>query len=287
MIKRVLLAASIALAATAAHADAGLEAAKKIVVEMNNTGEVSGYKVEVKEVETDGYQEEALLFDGKEVLRGYRIVLVGKHQIGSENGLFGKVLHDGNSCESSPFLVFVDKDKKPTAYGPIETCLDTVFEIEGNTVTFETQDIPGQGQEKWQWTAAKGIVPLGKTDFVPRDNMAWAAVEIQTIDNPWDALDNILINDHIKTLLGKDYKPYTEILSGVGSGKYKNGNYIGVSCTAHMCKEEGALLILDKKNKKVFAAYRPKDQKIKVFPEVKTWSKNFRQELASWSKKFN
>lgn len=56
MIKRVLLAASIALAATAAHADVGLEAAKKIVAEMNNTGEVRGYKVEVKEVETDGYQ---------------------------------------------------------------------------------------------------------------------------------------------------------------------------------------------------------------------------------------
>ncbi|OYR18280.1 hypothetical protein [Brucella thiophenivorans] len=286
MIKRVLLAASIALTATSAYADAGLEAAKKIVAEMNNTGEVSGYKVEVKEVETDGYQEEALLFDGKEVLRGYRIALIGKHAIGTDTGLFGKVLHDGNSCESSPFLVYVDKHKKVTPYGPIETCLDTVFQIDENTVTFETQDIPGLGQEKWQWTTEKGIVPLGKTDFVSRDQSHWGAVRGKTIDNPWDAINNITINDAIKSILGENYKEYTEILSSVGSGKHKGHNYIGISCTAHMCNEEGALLILDGKNEKVFAAYKTRDQKIQVFPNAKSWPKNFRQELASWSKKF-
>ena len=270
-----------------AYANPELEAVKKMIAESQDTSNVNGYKVDIKEVETDGYREEALIIDGKEILRGYRLHLDSKQTVGKDTVVLGWQYNEGNSCEGSSFLVVVNKDEAPKLFGPIETCIITLFELGENSVTFETPHNPGLTQEKWRWTADKGIVSLGEQELPPSDQSGWGALTGKTIDTPWETFNNVEINDQIKSLLGNDYKQYRQIISGVGSGTYKNGNYLGSSCTPHMCSEQEAIIYLDRKSKKVFAAFKMEGQKIKVFPSVKSWPKGARQELSKWSKKFN
>ncbi len=134
--------------------------------------------------------------------------------------------------------------------GPLDSCAYITHEVVNDKVVFSSPNLPGKGQDKWEWTAEAGLKSKGTTEFKASDSSGWNALREQAISYPWDVFSNIEISDQIKQLLGGDFDKYQEILTGVGSGEYLNGDYSGQSCTPHSCTFEEAIIFLSYSDKR-------------------------------------
>lgn len=230
--------------------------------------------------------EKVLKVDGREMHRNAIVLFDELTTVSGLPIIIGSSSAGGNACDGSPFVISVPADGKPRFDGPIESCMSVSHEIDNDKVVFSSPNIPGKGQEKWEWTAENGLKSIGTVSFTPNDKSGWNALREQTIRYPWDVFDNVEISKQIKQLLVTDFEKYQAILTGVATGSYKNGDFYGHLCTPHSCTFEEAIIYLSYADRKVYAAFKLDGQKIKVFPVVKEWPEKAKSELRKWSSKW-
>lgn len=245
-------------------------------------GKINGHEITLTEQD----YEKILKVDGREMHRNAIILFDEMTTVSGVPIIIGSSSGGGNACDGSPFVISLRIAGKAKLDGPIDSCATVSHDIENDKVIFSTPNLPGKGQEKWQWTAEAGLKSIGTTEFKASDNSGWNALREQSIRYPWDVFDNVEISSQIKQLLGSDFEKYQAILTGVGSGEYSNGDYSGQSCTPHSCTFEEAIIYLSHSDKKVYAGYKLDGQKIKVFPVVKEWPDKAKAELRSWASKW-
>lgn len=245
-------------------------------------GKINGHEITLTEQD----YEKILKVDGREMHRNAIILFEDLTTVSGVQIIIGSSSGGGNACDASPFVLSVPIDGKARLDGPIVSCASVSHDIENDKVIFSTPNLPGKGQDKWEWTAETGLKSIGTTEFKASDSSGWNALREQAISYPWDVFSNIEISGQIKQLLGSDFAKYQEILTGVGSGEYLNGDYSGQSCTPHSCTFEEAIIYLSYSDKKVYAAYKIDGQKIKVFPVVKEWPEKAKVILRNWSSKW-
>jgi len=230
--------------------------------------------------------EDVLKIDGREMHRNSIILFDEMTTVSGIPIIIGTSSAGGNACDGSPFVLSLPIDGKAKLDGPLDSCAYITHEVVNDKIVFSSPNLPGKGQDKWEWTAEDGLKSIGTTEFKASDSSGWNALREQVISNPWDVFDNVEISAQIKQLLGSDFDKFQTILTGVGSGEYARGDYFGQSCTPHSCTLEEAIIFLSYSDRKVYAAYKLNGQKIKVFPVVKEWPDKAKAELRSWASKW-
>lgn len=245
-------------------------------------GKISGHEISLTEQD----YERILKVDGREMHRNAIILFYEVTTVAGIPIIVGSSSAGGNACDGSPFVISFPEDGKPRLDGPIDSCASVSYKIDQGKVVFLSPNIPGKGQDKWEWTAIEGMKSSGTIAYKATDTSGWNALREQSIQYPWDAFNNVEISGQIKQLLGPDLDKFQGILTGIATGSYQNGDFIGHACTPHSCTVEEAIIFLSYADKKVYAAFKPDGQKIKVFPIVKEWPEKAKSELRSWSKKW-
>lgn len=256
---------------------AGSEAAKAIDVES-----LFGHSVRIE----GEYPERALKIDGRELHRNAILLFDELAIVNGVPALIGSSGDGGNACDGSPFVVSFPPGGKPRFDGPIEACAYIQHEVFPDKIVFSTNNISGQGREQWSWTVADGLKEMGIVPFVAEDKAGWQALRERSFQHPSDALKNAEIAGALQSLLGPDFETFQDIITGTGGGEFKSDDYVGATCTPHMCREVEALLFLSAKDRQAFAAWKPYEKKIVVRPPVDRWPEKAKQELRAWAEKW-
>lgn len=232
------------------------------------------------------YPERALKIDDRELHRNAILLFDELIIVGGVPVLIGSSSNGGNACDGTPFVVSFPPSGNPRFDGPIEACANIGHQVLPDKIMFSTNNVPGQGREQWSWTPAEGLKELGVTAFVAEDKSGWPALRERSFQHPSDALKNAEIGEALKSLLGADFEAFQEIITGTGGGEFKSDDYVGTTCTPHMCREQEALLFLSAKDRQAFAAWKPYEKKVVVRPPVKQWPEKAKQELRAWAEKW-
>lgn len=256
--------------------------AMSAIVHALDIQKLNGHEISIQEVD----YVRVLRVDGREMHRNAHILFDEMTTISGVPVVIGSSSNGGNACDSSPFVLSFPVNSKVQFDGPIENCSNISHTVSIDKIKFKTSKVPGSGQQSWEWTPESGFKEIGTVEFKPEDTSGWTALRERSIQNPWDVFDNIEINKQIKKLVVSDFALLQRILTGVGSGEYKGGDYIGHSCTPHSCMSEEAIIFLSQADKKIYIAIKPDEQKIRVYPSVKEWPSKPKNELKAWASKW-
>lgn len=232
------------------------------------------------------HPDRVIKIDGRETHKNAILSFQEMIIIDGVPALIGSSSNGGNACDGTPFVVSFPQGGRPRFDGPLEACAIIHHEVLEDKVVFSTNDIPGQGRERWSWTPEEGFKELGVTAFAPDDKSGWQALRERSFQHPSDVLKNAEISATLKSLLGQDFDTFQKIITGTGSGEFKNDDFVGETCSAHRCGDEEALLFLSAKDRQPYVAWKPDGQKIVVHPPVQKWPEKARQELRWWANKW-
>ncbi|AFL52475.1 hypothetical protein ABIE78_001643 [Sinorhizobium fredii] len=157
----------------------------------------------------------------------------------------------------------------PRLDGPLDTCFGVRVDRSAESLTLSTAPTPNKAGEKWIWTASDGLKAVQGDKFVADSSKGWAQLRERTASHPSELLDYVEIGNEIASMAGPDRELVNDILMGVGSGEFKGDYFVGLTCSRHMCLDQEGLVIADMQNKKIYLAWKPSGQKIKVSPPVK------------------
>lgn len=244
---------------------------------------IAGHTVEIQERDF----EKALIVDGRELHRNQIVFLDDVYALDDTTVLVGTSSGGGNACDGSPFVLSFPRSGAPRIDGPIDSCTPVSWQVDGASIVFSTRNIPGRDTERWQWTAERGIAPLASVAFKPNEASGWANLRERTFTHPSDAFENAEIAASFKMVLGSDFTPFQELMTGVGSGQFKGDDFVGTACRPHACLDEAGLIFLSSSERRVYVAWKPVDGKIAVFPSpVKDWPEKAKAELREWAKQW-
>ncbi|MDW9783684.1 hypothetical protein GOB29_03300 [Sinorhizobium meliloti] len=241
-----------------------------------------GRSVSVSKVE----DQQRLTIDGREILKNYYVSIDQIEVVDGIPVVIGTSSMGGNACEGSPFIVSFPPDGNPRVDGPLDTCLGVRVEKSADALILSTAAMPNDPGQKWTWTAAAGLKELERETFVADSSKGWAQLRERTVSHPSELLDYAEIGNEIASMAGTDRGLVNDILMGVGSGAFKGDYFVGVTCSRHMCLDQEGLVIADIQNRKIYLAWKPSGQKIKVQPPVTEWPEEAKVEIREWAAKW-
>lgn len=230
--------------------------------------------------------EVSLEIDGRSVLKDAIISISQVAVVAGVPTLIGESSTGGNACDGSPFVISFPADGMPRLDGPIDACASLSVDLKADRLEFYSAPLPGRDGERWAWTPAEGLKTLSAVGFTPDANKGWNSLRERTLQHPGNVFEYGEIGRQIDSLLGADKPIFLGIIVGVGGGEFKGDDYVGTSCTPHMCDSTGAIVYLSTKDRKAYVAWKPDGKKIVVRPEVKQWPEKPRHELKAWAEKW-
>ncbi|SES38226.1 hypothetical protein SAMN03159406_03872 [Rhizobium sp. NFR03] len=230
--------------------------------------------------------KQKLDIDGREILNDQYVSIDQLEVVGGTPVAIGTTSAGGNACEGAPFIISFPPNANPRIDGPLETCFVVRVEKSADMLTFSTAAAPNQPSEKWTWTPAEGLKAVQGDAFVADTEKGWTQLRERTVSHPSELLDYAEIGSEIARMAGSDRELVNDILMGVGSGEFKGDYFVGTTCSHHMCGDQEGLLVANVPNKKVYLAWRPSGQKIKVNPAVTAWPEKAKAEIREWAAKW-
>lgn len=270
MIRKILLASSIGCLATTAA----------VAAEIDIT--LFGRAVSISKAN----DQQRLTIDGREILKNYYVSIDQVEVVGGSPVAIGTSSMGGNACEGSPFVISFPPTGNARLDGPLDTCSGVSVEKSADTLILSTAATPNKAGEKWIWTAAEGLKGIEGEKFVADSSKGWTQLRERTVSHPSELLDYAEIGKEIASMAGPDRALVNDILMGVGSGEFKGDYFVGLTCSRHMCLDQEGLVIADMQNKKIYLAWKPSGQKIKVNPLVKEWPEKAKAEIREWAAKW-
>lgn len=232
------------------------------------------------------YPEMALLIDDQLVLAGAILTIDSIQVIAGTPVLIGYSSGGGNACEAAPFVLSFPTNGAAKTDGPLETCALTKMVVDEGSLRFEAKALVGREAEVWTWTPVAGFREDASVIEMLDPERGWDDLRERLVKNPADLLSYGEIADQMVGLLGAETENFTTILGGVGSGHFKGDDYVGVTCASHQCGSVEAFIYLFTREKRVFLAWKPSDEVVKVRPLVSEWPEAARNELKSWARKW-
>lgn len=231
---------------------------------------------------TGPFQDEELKIDGRTI---HKNAIISLDEIAVISGVpvaIGRSSVGGNACDAAHFILSFPKDAPPRFDGPIESCYSTRYELKHDEIIVSTGDIPGEGRSRWKWTFEKGIEPLATVAFKPNEK-GWEVMRERQLSHPGELLSNGAISGELKAMIGTRFDEYQRTLNGVGNGSFENDDWIGQSCTPHMCGDEETIVFLAGRDRKAYVAWKPSGEKILVWPLVTEWPEKAKRHLRTWA----
>ncbi len=242
-------------------------------------GRVAGHEIALEKT-ADGT---ILKADGKRLFKEQILGLEDLTVISGNAVIIGFASPGGNACEGSPFILTLPKDAPVKFDGPIDTCRYLERSITATGIEFTTSPVPGEETQHWSWTPDAGLKQLAPKPFAPTRGTGWENLRERSFTHPADALQNAGIRADVEKLLGPRFSAFQAIITGTGSGKFEGDDFFGSACSTHMCGEEEAILYLSAADRRIYAAFKPSQEKIAVSPPVKEWPDKPRQHLKEWA----
>lgn len=192
----------------------------------------------------------------------------------------------GNTCLPDPFIVFLAPKKKPEFIGPVELCRPSHWSLNGNTVRFWTDPLPGKDGDNWAWTVGGKLKQLKSTKHQPNPKLGWRELS-RSKEHIYsmDLFDYGPVAEALYKAIGKDRTDVTRYLLSLQiSSELKGGVFIGETCMAHACNVAGALIVADANTRKVFVAWRGPEGGFQLRPEASAWPGKMQPKLQKWMK---
>ena len=130
-----------------------LSSAALLATQATANQRVNGHHVFIQ----DEGQNQALVIDGMQLIKAQAINF---HEIATVSGrtvLIGALVRGNATCNNAPFIVVLNKAEQARAIGPIETCVDTSYEVYPQSVVFKSGQNAGYQNNSWTWSFENGI----------------------------------------------------------------------------------------------------------------------------------
>lgn len=204
-------------------------------------------------------------------------------KIGNALVIVGASGPGGNACNPMPFIISVRPGQNPEIYQPQEICNATTTEIDRNGITISESGTVGDSLRTWTWTPEDGLT--SSTSVKASDpRTGWKTVLDRKIAHPSEILESAEIAGVLTRLVGRDYPAFREQLGGLGSARYQGDFLIGSACVKLDCEQTGAFTGLDLQTRAVYAAFKPYEGRIAVYPLLAQWPEPLRAGLREWAK---
>ena len=230
-------------------------------------------------------ENDKLIVDGR-IIYSERFIRIVK--IGSLNS-YGYAVSDstngGNICDSQNFVVVFKPDGAVRLDGPTENCNSIAYSTTATGLLFETVATAEGKGERRTWTPETGFSSPVEIAF-QAENKGWGQVLDGTLNHPLDVYENRTITEAINARAGKDADQFRQLVDGTGSVRIAGKTLFGTTCISHQRRSGGAFFAADTDHKKVYIAWKPLDQLIKVSPVIKDWPKEYRVQLKAWADGF-
>jgi hypothetical protein len=227
--------------------------------------------------------QQVLRIDGKQIASADLIFIEESATIGGVNVILASLHASDVFCAPRATLITLVKGKAPVLVTPDADCRATAAEIGKSSVTFTVAPRPIRDGMKVTWTPAAGLGPSETIAFRPDPQKSWANLLASQVESPGDLFSFADIGAQLRDALGRDYAKAIEIIDGTGYGAFKRDAYVGSSCKPHNCDDTGALVVADIPSRRVFVAWKARDEKIVVRPDVAGWPLSARRELRQWA----
>lgn len=228
---------------------------------------------------------DSLSIDGRKIHTDEVITLREVTIVAGVPTVIGSSSAGGNACDAAPFVISFPPGKAPRFDGPLETCNSVSVDISETAIEFATTPLPGMNGERWTWTPS-GFQEQTAVAFAPNIASGWDDLRTRDATHPTDLVRNSALNEALRRAIGADADSVFSTLSGVGSVEFRGDVAVGTACVPHMCGEIEALVVADIRARVVYAAWKPQDAKIKVWPVVSVWPTEARSALRAWAAKW-
>ena len=205
----------------------------------------------------------------------------------NDNGAGAAVLlvsDGGNGCPGNYVVVSVDKDGKTAATDPFGTCSDTAETSTANgVITVRFPPVGGRDGTVYRWSFAKGLEQPVAEAFQPKAGTSWSNASDLIGKYPWEALDNADVYAAYQTLLGNDFKTFTDYF---GKGDQMDATADGIvvgTCFDDSSEDSTNLLIgIDPAHHAVYAALQDGNEAPRLYPAKDQWPASLKDKLAQW-----
>ncbi|NGM45457.1 hypothetical protein G5B31_07895 [Rhodobacter sp. SGA-6-6] len=226
--------------------------------------QLAGHSVTLEDVADGGSRLSA---DGAVVLEDWLLLTDGAGPMPGGAAVWGVSGPGGNACDAAPFVLWLPEGGAARLDGPVDTCTTLEAQVGPDSITWDSEPVPGEMSESWIWTPAGGIVAGPSTPFAPDAGRGWEALPELADAHPADALRLEPVYRALEAGLGPDFPAYEERISGLGSGGLEGADYAGRACIKLVCETDFAGLWLDAARREVFAWWRnDADGALRLFP---------------------
>lgn len=190
----------------------------------------------------------------------------------------------GNGCPGNYVVISVDDQGKAAATEPFGTCSDTAeTRAENGTITVRFAPVGGQDGTIYRWSFAKGLEPPVAEPFQPKAGTNWSNAGDLAGRYPWEALDNADVYAAFKTLLGQDFRTFTDYFGKGGAMAATADGIIVGECFDESTEDSTNLLIgIDPANKQVYAAMQDGGEAPRLYPPREQWPAALQAKLQEW-----
>ncbi len=198
------------------------------------------------------------------------------------------VANGGNECAALYEIVFVAADGDIAKSDEFGDCF-SVSSISGNARELHLQFDPVAGLDGWRyrWTADGGLEEPSRIAFAPKAGTGWAHARDLIGRYPSLILDNEEISRALMLLLGEEFDAFKyDILAASEMEEVAPDLIVGHGCLPQECTYAEALVALDIRHRRVYAAIYAEDGRLRVYPPEAEWPRLLRNSLHLWRAEF-
>ena len=199
-----------------------------------------------------------------------------------------EVADGGNACAALYEIVFVAASGDITSTDKFGDC-STVSSTTGDAKELRVRFDPVAGLDGWlyHWTAAGGLEEPSEIAFAPKAGTGWAHARDLIGRHPSLIFDNAEISRALRLLVGEDFDALKyDILVASGMEEVAPDMIVGHGCLPHACTNAEALVALDIRHRRVYAAIYDGDLRLRIYPSEAKWPPVLRTSLHLWSATF-
>jgi hypothetical protein len=199
-----------------------------------------------------------------------------------------EVTNGSNECAALYEIVFVAASGHITKTDAFGDCFP-VSSITGDAkeLHFQFDPVAGLGGWRYHWTAQGGLEEPSQIAFTPKLGTGWSHARDLIGLYPPLIFDNEEISNALRSLVGEDFDALKyDILVAGEMEEVAPDVIVGHGCLPHACTYAEALVALDLRHRRVYAAIYDEDRRLRVYPPESEWPKALRTSLHSWRAAF-
>ncbi len=207
---------------------------------------------------------------------------------GPEGAAVLEVADGGNACAALYKIVSVAASGDIASTDEFGDCF-SVSSITGDAKELRLRFDPVAGLNGWlyHWTANGGLEEPGEIAFAPKAGTGWAHARDLIGRHPSVIFDNEEIARALISLLGEDFDALKyDILVASEMEEVAPDMIVGQGCLPQACTDAEALVALDIRHRRVYAAISDGDLGLRIYPAEAKWPQILRTSLHVWRATF-